>query len=104
MSKPTGYIPQHCHHKPTGQGYVRLNGKALYTGAWGSSESQREYDRLVQEWISRGRAAPPTARANEYLIEDLLADYWVHANPWFHSRCPATARRSEEPSTQRARA
>ena len=83
MSKPTGYIPQHCHHKPTGQGYVRLNGKALYTGVWGSTESRREYDRLVQEWISRGRAAPPTARANEYLIEDLLADYWLHAKTWY---------------------
>lgn len=83
MSKPNGYIPQHCQHKPTGQGYVRLNGKALYTGVWGSPESQREYDRLVQEWISRGRAAPPSARANEYLIEDLLADYWVHAKTWY---------------------
>jgi integrase len=83
MSKPTGYIPQHCHHKPTGQGYVRLNGKALYTGAWGTPESQREYDRLVQEWISRGRAAPPTRRTDKYLIEDLLADYWVHAKTWY---------------------
>lgn len=104
MSKPTGYIPQHCHHKPTGQGYVRLNGKALYTGIWGSPESQREYDRLVQEWISGGRAAPPTARANEHLNEGLLTDYWVHANPWFRPVRPERTRGAawwEHPSSFR---
>jgi hypothetical protein len=61
MPRPKSLKPQHCHHKPTRQGYVRLGSgsKPLYTGPWGSQQAQDEYDRLIGEWIATGRKAVP---------------------------------------------
>lgn len=84
MTKPDGYIPKHCHHAPSNQGYVRLSGKLIYTGIWGSPEATGKYERLVAEWLIQGRRAPnPDAIKDGYSIEDLLADYWVHATSWY---------------------
>jgi integrase len=84
MTKSAGYIPQHCPHKSLGLGYVRLNGKMLYTGTWGSPEAAQEYDRLIQEWIANGRQLPSQpARRGEATIDDLVAAFWVHAEEWY---------------------
>jgi integrase len=37
-------LPKLCHHKPTGQAYVRIAGKAKYLGAWGSEMARERYD------------------------------------------------------------
>lgn len=31
--------PGYCHHRPTGQAYVRFSGKTVYLGPYGSPES-----------------------------------------------------------------
>jgi integrase len=84
MTKSAGYIPQHCPHKSLGLGYVRLNGKMLYTGKWGSPEAAQEYDRLIHEWMANGRQLPSQpARRGEATIDDLVAAFWVHAEEWY---------------------
>ncbi len=84
MTKPAGYIPQLCLHKPTGQGYVRLDGRAFYLGKWGSPDAEREYDRLIAEWVANGRRLPTDrGRPGEYTLDDLIADFWVHAEKWY---------------------
>ena len=77
MTKPKGYIPKHCHHKGTGQGYVRFDGKPFYTGKWGTPASEVEYDRLIREFLRNGRVLPPQHDGDSYLIEDLVSDYWT---------------------------
>lgn len=37
-------LPRMCHHKPTGQAYVRVDGKMTYLGQWGSDDAQQRYD------------------------------------------------------------
>lgn len=71
-------IPQHCCHKPSGNGYVRLNGKFHYTGAWGSEEAEERYQALLAAWLANGRSMPdedPEASQEAYAVKDLVADY-----------------------------
>jgi integrase len=68
MAEPTGTnhvrIPKLCRHKATGQAVVRLNGKDVYCGRHGSPEAQAKYERLIIEWLQRGRQLPTIARAS----------------------------------------
>jgi integrase len=84
-------VPRHCLHKPSGRGYVRLNGTAHYTGAWGSREAQERYERLLAAWLMSGRAEPPAAEAGplSYTLECLMAEYWEHAQSYYrHGGAP----------------
>ena len=71
----SGKIPKGTHHKATNQLVVRLSGKDFYCGRWGSKKAQREYDRLIAEWIANGRSLPSDAP----LIVELIAAFWAHA-------------------------
>ncbi|MDG3004258.1 hypothetical protein [Paludisphaera mucosa] len=57
---PTARVrtPAYRHHRPSGQAVVTLSGRDFYLGRHGSPESRGEYDRLVAEWLSRGRRVP----------------------------------------------
>lgn len=48
MAKRT---PKYSLHKPTGQAYVRINGKFHYLGEHKSPESQERYNRLIAQWL-----------------------------------------------------
>lgn len=61
MPRPKSIKPSHCHHRPTSRGYVRIDGKMLYTGTWGTQAAKDEYDRLIGEWIANGRKMPQDA-------------------------------------------
>lgn len=56
-SKSTRF-PSYCLHSASGQAVVRFNGHDYYLGPHGSSASYDEYDRLVGEWMLKGRQAP----------------------------------------------
>lgn len=84
MVRSSTSIPKHCRHKAKNLGYVRLSGQVLYTGPWASAEAEQKYNRLVAEWLARGRRLPPSALAGPgYRIADLVADYWVHAEQYY---------------------
>jgi integrase len=59
------HIPKHCHHKASGRGVVRLNGRDHYTGVWGSSAADTEYKRLVAEWLANHCIPVPPSGAPE---------------------------------------
>jgi integrase len=48
-------IPEMRLHKSSGHAYVLLNGKQHYLGVFGSPEARAKYDRVVTEWLARGR-------------------------------------------------
>lgn len=70
-----GYVPKHCQHRPSGRGYVRLQGRIFYTGPWGSPEARQEYDRLIGEWMAAGRRLPPAPPPAMTIVE-LTATFW----------------------------
>lgn len=76
-------IPSYRLHKPSGQAVVRLDGHDYYLGRHGSSASQSAYDRLIAEWLSRGRVQSPAGAdrpgQRPTLLNEVILAYWQHA-------------------------
>jgi len=80
MAKEPGY----CLHKPTGQAYVRFDGKAYYLGAHGSEESKERYSRLKAEWLVNRHAEKfqPAATGGP-CIADICLAYLDYAEKYY---------------------
>lgn len=70
-------IPSYRRYKPKNLGLVVIEGKQHYLGKYGTPESLAEYNRLVQEWLTRGStpsapqreaACPTTPLVNEIIV------------------------------------
>src|SRR5439155_16017278 len=82
-------FPRHRHHRASGRGVVRLNGRDHYTGPWGSSEAEAAYERLLAEWLAYGRSlAPPVAAdspptgatpTSGPTVNEVILAFWKHA-------------------------
>jgi integrase len=77
-------VPKLCHHKASGQGVVRLDGRDFYCGTYGTKEAQAEYDRLAALYLASGRRMPgrPGALDNPTVTE-LIARYWDFAKGYY---------------------
>lgn len=77
--------PSYRHHKPTGQAVVTLNGRDIYLGRFGSSESRAEYDRLLAEWLVNGRRLPSPASpgGSDITVNELLVAYLAFADSYY---------------------
>jgi integrase len=86
--------PAYRLHKASKQAIVSLSGQIHYLGAWNSPESREKYDRLVGEWLTRGRSKPqkpaepekpgtepgkPETTVTQTTIAELVLAYWTHA-------------------------
>jgi integrase len=66
--------PGYCFHKPSGQAYIRLAGKAIYLGPYESEESRVKYNRIKAEWlVSRESAIIKHSRGQVTVAELCLA-------------------------------
>src|SRR5262245_17745886 len=86
------HIPKHCHHKASGRGVVRLNGRDHYTGKWGSSAADTEYKRLVAEWLANHCIPVPPSGAPEsttgggrmrITVVDLILAFWRNVQNYY---------------------
>ena len=73
--------PKLRHHKPTGQGYVVLNGKYIFFGPYGDPDVTEQYHRAIAEWVANGRQLQKTPE--EITINELLARFWVYAEGYY---------------------
>lgn len=91
-------LPSYCHHKGSGQAYVRLSGVIHYLGKHGTAESKAAYDRLIAEWLAGGRHVPPTAK-DRPTISQLILAWERHAEAYYPagSRTPDTQRAALKP-------
>ena len=84
-------IPSYRFHKASGQAVVVLDGRSHYLGAWNSSKSRAEYERLIAEWladrrrrsIERAWTGPGPA---DLTINELILAFLNHAE--IHYRSP----------------
>jgi len=74
--------PGYCLHKPTGQAYVRFNGRLHYLGKYGSPESRERYARLKSEWLAAAHAEKFIASSRPTLAMVCLA-YLDHAEGYY---------------------
>lgn len=56
MGRPKNQFPTATHHKASGQARVRVGGKDIYLGRWGSKEAREAYARLIGEVEVTGTA------------------------------------------------
>lgn len=81
MPRLTRSLPKYRRHKASGQAVVTLGGRDFYLGPHGSKASTREYDRLVAEWLTRGRIC---AEADHLVtVAVVMAAYWRHARSYY---------------------
>jgi integrase len=81
-------VPSYTLHKRSGQAVVRLAGRDVYLGPYGSAESRAAYDRFVAEWLANGRRAPePTpataAPGDALTIDEVIVRYLSFARGYY---------------------
>lgn len=90
MPRPRSLKPAYFNHKASGRAYVSLDGKPVYLGDHGTQASRDEYDRVIGEWIARGRATPATQRSDGtptgFSIPQLIAAFLKHAQACYPAR------------------
>jgi integrase len=88
MARPKKLIPTYRKHGASGQAVVNICGKTIYLGPHGSKASIREYDRVIAEWLARGRAPEPTVETS-ISLNVLCARYLQYAIGYYqkNGRC-----------------
>lgn len=76
--------PAYRRHKQSGQAIVTLpNGLGarsdVLLGKYGSAASRIHYERVIAEWEANGRVYSPRVRATDRTINELLLQFWRHA-------------------------
>jgi integrase len=83
-------VPSYRRHV-TGQAICTLRGRDFYLGKYGSDESKANYDRLIAEFLARGRTAPvnPSDGDDAPTIAELMLPYLHYVAQ--HYRLPSGA-------------
>src|SRR3954470_3940666 len=81
MPRLVNTTPSYRVHKASGQAVVTLNGEDIYLGAHGTAASKREYDRVIGEWLARGRQR--LVSAEQIRVADVIKTYWDHAREYY---------------------
>ncbi|HEX6987210.1 MAG TPA: tyrosine-type recombinase/integrase [Planctomycetaceae bacterium] len=80
-------LPRYCLHKPTGQAFVRLDGRMHYLGRYDSPESKARYRELVDAWRLRVDAE----RLLELSLGELVLLYLEHAKGYYRKHGEPTS-------------
>ena len=91
-SRTATKIPPLRLHKPTGQGYVRLDGRMVYLGRYDLPETQEKYNHVVAEYlVGAGKPPPPAGQITVLeLIErylDFARNYYMTAEGETNAEC-----------------
>ena len=85
MSTPR--LPSYRHQKARNLAVVRLNGKDHYLGEYESPESYERYEKLVGEWLARGRQLDSDSMDGEPVtIGEVMAGYLQFADEYYRKR------------------
>lgn len=76
-------LPSYSKHKASGQAVVRLSGRDIYLGPYGTKASKSEYDRLTGEWLANGRRLPLKVNDKPISLIELTADYLKYAKTYY---------------------
>lgn len=72
-------VPACIHHKGSGQAIVKLGGRVVYLGAFGSEAAQHNYRRVVAEWQATGGQVAVAVLT----VDHVIAGYWQHAETYY---------------------
>jgi integrase len=81
-SKKAPKTPKLRLHKPSGLGFVVLNGgKPIYLGKYELDATQEAYHRVIAEWKANG--CKPPAAPSDITVVELLDRFWSHAKDYY---------------------
>jgi integrase len=90
MSRPPAKnprIPKLRHQKSRDLAVVRIAGRDVYLGPFGSAESREKYARVVGEWLASGadsvRSRAAGGPAPSLTIDKLILAYWRYAEGYY---------------------
>lgn len=90
LTRQSTRTPKYCHHKATGQGYVRLNDKVYYCGAFADPKSKEMYWSLVRQWLSQRRQlierSEPGAGSGGPTIAQIMSGYLEYAAKYYRHK------------------
>jgi integrase len=89
-----GSLPSYRLYKRTGQAVVTLDGHDHYLGDYGTLDSKQAYQRLIDAWLGRKRAARPAGPAADTTppalpahgspsVSELILGYVRHAKAYY---------------------
>jgi integrase len=78
-------VPRYRKHRASGHAIVTLSGHDFYLGPHGTKASMVEYDRLIAEWLARGRRALDHAAADTIgvTVVELITAYKRFAESYY---------------------
>jgi integrase len=80
-------VPKYRLHKPTGLAVVRLSGRDVYLGPYGSPESEARYENAVAEWLKNDREPPPRPSRgvphDRLVVDELILAYLEFAKSYY---------------------
>ena len=85
----SGRIPAYTHHKATGQARVRVDGRDIYLGPYGSVESRRKYGELIAKLASGVNINADKLKASakvepgQFTINELCLAFMRHAEAYY---------------------
>ncbi|MEQ1633216.1 MAG: site-specific integrase [Planctomycetota bacterium] len=80
-------VPACIHHKGSGQAVVKLGGRFVYLGAYGSEAAEQNYRRVVAEWQATGGQVA----AKVLTVDHVIAGYWQHAEVYYRKNGKPTS-------------
>lgn len=80
-------IPAYCHHRGVGQAFVKIGGRFVYLGPYGSEESRSAYSVIVADVLA-GREVTPPARgqritAQRATVREVCDRFKRHADAYY---------------------
>ena len=76
-------VPAYRLHTSSGQARVIINGEHICLGKFNSLESPQKYDRLIAEWMAKGRPRakiePIRQACNGPSVNELILAFWQYA-------------------------
>ena len=86
MPARSAFVPKYCLHKPSGRAYVRIRGKVIYIGDYGTVESKAEYGRLVAEFAASSNCPVAVSPVANLTVVELADAYWTFALGYYRKK------------------
>lgn len=67
----------------SGQARIRLGGRVIYLGPWGSPESHQRYASAVAEWLASGGGPHRPACSAGLTVAEVIEHYWCFAKGYY---------------------
>ena len=80
---PSRKPPAYQHHRSSGHARVKLRGKTIWLGRYGSEESLKRYQEVVAEWQAGRSPAVQRPQLADVTLAVVIAGYLKHAHNYY---------------------